>query len=429
MRTLVEMVQSRHTDQWAERHARGEVPDAWPYGLNRLAAHGIEPVWPSRPHGLSEGLGRAVAKAAGAGFLDSWTAPVRDIDARLCWAERTGIPAALDPRTRGVPVVSGIIWATDPQAPKRARVLLRRVLQKRNFIVFVNSRGQLGPLREISSWRLESLPFGVDTGFWYRSNDPDPGSLVVVSAGNERHRDFETLIRGALKHLKNRLILATSVQIDREKRLDVGPRDHSQLRALFHEPNVVSLAPHPNDHCSGLTITLKTMRCGRPVVAGEEFTERVRRDRSLVDHEARLALGADRRQYLQRKPCAGPRNHRGLAHWPPRVPGVVVRAHARHVGEKNHGVFRLGLSLDRRKFLAPPLFHPRQILRMDPGLDPAHYPKAQVFLLLAGQLAAISVALTFHETKSYPVAFSTHALVFSTSYMLTVKTQHNNHKG
>ena len=267
MRTLVEMVQSRHTDQWAERHARGEVPDAWPYGLNRLAAHGIEPVWPSRHQGLSEGLSRAVAKAAGGRFLDSWTAPVRNVDARLCWDERTGIPAALDPRTRGVPVVSGIIWATDPQAPRRARVLLRRALQKRNVIVFVNSRGQLGPLREISFGRLEYLPFGVDTGFWYRSDDPDPGSRVVVSAGNDRHRDFETLIRGALKHPKNRLILASSVQIDSGKRLDVGPRTHSELRALFHEANVVSVATHPNDHCSGLTTTLEAMSCGRPVVA------------------------------------------------------------------------------------------------------------------------------------------------------------------
>ena len=100
MRTLVEMVQSRHTDQWAERHARGEVPDAWPSGLNRLAAHDNGSVWSPRYHGISEGLGRAVSKAKGAPFLDSWTAPVGNIDARLSWDERKGIPASLDPNTR-----------------------------------------------------------------------------------------------------------------------------------------------------------------------------------------------------------------------------------------------------------------------------------------------------------------------------------------
>jgi hypothetical protein len=228
-----------------------------------------------------------------------------------------------------------------------------------------------------------------------------------------------------------------------------------------------------------------------------------------MDHEAHLALGTDRGQHLQRKPCAGARNHRGLAHRRPGVPGVVIRAHARLVGEENHGVLRLGLSLDRGKFLAPPLLHPRriplvgpaqrplraeaqppqqpahrglaqphtelaadqlphhgaipqgkrevqlqrvavpdharqlahlqgvelrfaararlrlqgvltavmvllqppvdgtpidiqiprQVLRMDSGFDPAHHPKAQAFLLLAGQLAPVGLTLAFHETK------------------------------
>ena len=267
MRTLVEMVQSRHTDRWAERHARGEVPDAWPYGLNRLAAHGIEPVWSPRRAGLAEGLGRAVTKAAGVRLLEGWTAPARSIDARLCWDERTGIPAALDRRTRGISVVSGTIWATDPEAPKRVRMLLRAALQRQDLSVFANSLGQLTPLREMTPARVQYLPFGVDPDFWRASEDPDPRSRMVVSAGNDRHRDFGTLIGGALKDPRNRLTLASSAQISDVNRLEVGPRTHVQLRGLFYDANVVSVATHPNDHCSGLTTTLEAMSCGRPVVA------------------------------------------------------------------------------------------------------------------------------------------------------------------
>ena len=267
MRTLVEMVQSRHTDQWAERHARGEVPDACPYGLNRLAAHGIEPVWPSRYQGLAEGLGRAVAKAAGARFLDSWTAPVRDIDARLCWDERTGIPSALDPRTRGIPIVSGTIWATDPVAPKRVSALLRKAFRRRNVILFTLSLGQLGSLRKLSPSRVEYVPFGVDADFWRVLENPDRDSRVIVSAGNDRHRDFDTLIRGALKDSRNHAILATNASLPFSDRLDVGPRTHTQLRSLFERANVVSVATHMNDHGSGMTTVLEAMSCGRPVVA------------------------------------------------------------------------------------------------------------------------------------------------------------------
>jgi len=34
---------------------------------------------------------------------------------------------------------------------------------------------------------------------------------------------------------------------------------------------------------------------------------------------------------------------------------------------------------------------------MDSGFDPAHHPKAQVFLLFAGQLAPMGLALAFQE--------------------------------
>ena len=37
----------------------------------------------------------------------------------------------------------------------------------------------------------------------------------------------------------------------------------------------------------------------------EECADGVRRDRSFMDHETQLAFGGNRRQHLQRKPCAG----------------------------------------------------------------------------------------------------------------------------
>jgi len=267
MRTLVEVVQSRHTDFWAERHARGEVPDAWPYGLNRLAAHGINPVWSPRRQGLAEGLGRAVAKAAGVRLVEGWMAPTRSIDARLCWDERTGVPAALDLRARGIPVVSGTIWATDPATPKRVSKLLRKAFQRRNVTLFTLSLGQLDPLRELAHARVEYVPFGVDADFWRVLEDPDPDSRVIVSAGNDRHRDFDTLIRGALKDSRNHAILATNASVPLAERLEVGPRTHAQLRSLFDKANVVSVATHMNDHGSGMTTVLEAMSCGRPVVA------------------------------------------------------------------------------------------------------------------------------------------------------------------
>lgn len=267
MRTLIQVVQSSHTDHWEARHARGEVPDVRPYGLNKLEHFSINPVWPDREHGWVELAAKIAAKITGVRCVQGWCTPIHGIEARLCWDERTGIPAAMDPRTRRLPLVSGVIWGTSPDAPTRMRTLLKRAFQPSRHALFVLSHAQVTTLNTMTAALVEYIPFGIDADFWKKSEATESNQRLVVSAGNDRHRDFDTLIRGVLTHPNNHLAIATSKAIVSNERLHVGSLSHSELRELYQRAAVVAVATKRNDHCSGVTAVLEAMACGRPVVA------------------------------------------------------------------------------------------------------------------------------------------------------------------
>jgi glycosyltransferase involved in cell wall biosynthesis len=173
----------------------------------------------------------------------------------------------MDPRTRRLPVVSGVIWATTPDSPARVRALIRHAFHQRRHALFVLSHAQVKPLRAMTEAAVEYIPFGIDANFWKHSGAPKTEQRLLVSAGNDRHRDFETLTRAVLSHPDNRLTIATSRTIVGNERLHVEPLPHSGLRELYQRAAVVVISTKPNDHCSGLTATLEAMACGRPVVA------------------------------------------------------------------------------------------------------------------------------------------------------------------
>jgi glycosyltransferase involved in cell wall biosynthesis len=267
MRTLLEIVQSTHTDQWLERHANGEVPDCLPYGFNKLERHGIKPVWPSRKDGWIAIAAKITAKLTSVRCVEGWHTPIDGIEARLCWDERTGIPAAVDRRTRHLPVVSGVIWATAPDAPARIRALLKCAFHPRSHALFALSNAQVSRLRTMTAAPVEYIPFGIDADFWTQSGVSESNQRLVVSAGNDRHRDFDMLTRAVLSHPDNRLAIATSRLIIGNDRLLAEPLSHTGLRELYQRGRVVAVATKQNDHCSGITAVLEAMACARPVVA------------------------------------------------------------------------------------------------------------------------------------------------------------------
>lgn len=235
---------------WQARHERGDVPDRWPYGLDRLAE-----AYTVRPFQSRHSLPRRALRAAGGGY--EWDRLTDRAEAAVCWDERTGVPVALS----GVPTLTGVIWLTEHDHRHWSDRLARRALARST--VFVNSPLQLVDLTDrwgVPASRAHFVPFGIDQEFWRPSAGERRGVLII---GNDRHRDHPTALRAA-RGTGHRVTLVTRQHLPAQR---VASMSHPELRQAYADHAVVALATGENRHASGLTVALEAMASARPVVA------------------------------------------------------------------------------------------------------------------------------------------------------------------
>jgi glycosyltransferase involved in cell wall biosynthesis len=294
---LVELSPTLDVDKWVERHARGEVPDRVPYGLNRLADEGMSVLvrrpprsWPvvqfSRIGAKLTGGARWPENALGR--------PAPSVaDARLFFDERIAVPALLmnNGAAERRPVITGVIWSTEPNA--RLSPLARRINKaalRRADAIYVLSSAQVPVLRAdwgIASSRIHVVPFGVDTDFWdptsrVRTELPGTDTLrlsdgqerpLILSVGHDRSRDHELLLAAVRRvHAKLpeawlELVTPARQQIPSEVGHWRPSVTHPQLRDLYRKAQVVAICTRPNIYGSGTTVILEAMVMGKAVIA------------------------------------------------------------------------------------------------------------------------------------------------------------------
>ena len=287
LRVLVELGPTIDTHEWARQYAEGEVPDRVPYGLHRLADEGMtvvlrtSPDWAPIAH-----ISRITAKVTGGArwpeaLLSSPAATAADV--LLCWEERSGIPTLLG-RPKKCPVITGILWNTEPRENLSAfaRRISKTAMRHANA-VFVHSIAQVEALRDwgVEESRIHVVHFGIDTEFWdpsgvtsikYPVHATDIVQPLIMSVGNDRHRNHGVLVDSmkevCLKFPDARLELVTRKPQKLPPEIGTwrSSMTHSQLRELCRRSQVAAISTSPNIHVSGITATLESMAMGKPVV-------------------------------------------------------------------------------------------------------------------------------------------------------------------
>lgn len=236
--------------EWSSRHADGLVPDEWPYGFNYLTA-ALDDVHVARG------------------------CPRPGPALNVAWDERTALRNWLSrPRSRWA---TGVIWATDDAVVGRTSLqmtLLRLFLRHCEFL-WVLSAAQVGPLR---AWLGENAPpiyylrFGIDVEFFCpSSSDVTDSATTILSVGNDRDRDQETLYKAfqiLMQEEKDyKFLVQSSSEIAPPEGVTTLPRmPASDLRTTYQQSDLVVIATRPNLHVSGMTVALEAQAVGKQVI-------------------------------------------------------------------------------------------------------------------------------------------------------------------
>lgn len=244
--------------RWERRHSAGEVPSVWPYGLDGLCEYAPVAVLdlpaPGRLSRLRSRVGIGPRPRAQTAFT---------------WDENAAFRMQVaSPYER---FASGVIWLTDMIERGADTGRLVEVLRGAETL-WVLSEAQVEPLRALfgsAGPRIVAVPFGVDDEFF--SPRPYPDRPRIVSVGNDRDRDPQTLFRALARVHEQRpdveLIVQSSASTDAPAGVEVVQRmSHGELHELYATASVIATATRPNLHVSGMTVTLEAFATGRPVV-------------------------------------------------------------------------------------------------------------------------------------------------------------------
>jgi glycosyltransferase involved in cell wall biosynthesis len=246
---------------WEQRHAGGEVPSVWPYGLDALRDHAAVDVIELPPPGR---VARVRAR------LGIGPRPVEGLG--VTWDENTAYRMQiLHPRTR---FATGVIWLTDMAQAGSSPARLVSMLSGAES-VWVLCEAQLDPLHRLlgdRGPRVFSIPFGIDSDFF--SAQPFPTQPRIVSVGNDRDRDPAALYAALARVLAARPDTDVVVQTASELVPPDGVRvvrhmPHAELRDLYATASVVVVPTRPNLHASGMTVALEALSTARPVVVSD----------------------------------------------------------------------------------------------------------------------------------------------------------------
>ncbi|MFJ2370799.1 glycosyltransferase family 4 protein [Microbacterium sp. NPDC087665] len=243
--------------RWERRHSAGEVPSIWPYGLDGLCEYAPVAVLDL------PAPGRVARLRARAGL-----GPRQRVETAFTWDENAAFRMQVaTPHRR---FASGVIWLTDMVQRGTVPDRLIDVLRGAETL-WVLSEAQVEPLRAMfgtTGPRVVAVPFGVDADFF--SPQPFPERPRIVSIGNDRDRDPQTLFRALARVHEARpdaeLIVQTSATDAPEGVQIVQRMSHGELHELYATASVIATATRPNLHVSGMTVTLEAFATGRPVV-------------------------------------------------------------------------------------------------------------------------------------------------------------------
>ena len=285
LKVYVHLGHGFEADQFRERFERGEFNDLTPYGFHLAEGPDVSVTFSQdRPGGTPgrwlRSLNRRLRFAADHGWHNRQAIADSDIVWTMSENEAFALAALmmlhLVPRR---PIIGAAIWLfNDWGRLPRANRAVYRTLSRCIDVLTVHSEACLPVAAEaMLDTSVELSLFGINEQSYpplprtaEKARVPGNGPVHVLAAGNDRTRDWPTLL-AALGNDDRFLVSAWTPMLDagdmariRNLRLPKPPT-MAAIRAMYEAADVVVVPMVPNLF-SGITVALEAAALGRPVI-------------------------------------------------------------------------------------------------------------------------------------------------------------------
>lgn len=269
--------------KWRERWHAGKVlglNEEMPYGYHRAAQYGASVVYsrdyPENP--LQKLIRYGFRAVLGFDLVHAWRNRREIWRSDVVWTHTESQSLAVlallafSKGARRPKLIGQVVWLIDEW---RRLGMLRRasfkwLLGKADILTFLSPANAQAAAKLFPDRRIEFVKFGINTDFPTLPHTPPKNrKLRVLSLGNDRHRDWSTLIDAVSGEADIELrILTTTYKLkSAHDNITVMKVDSNQeLLAQFEWADMLVLTLKPNFHASGITVIEEAVILGVPVI-------------------------------------------------------------------------------------------------------------------------------------------------------------------
>lgn len=269
--------------KWRENWRAGKVPglnEEFPYGYHRAAQYGAHVAYAtdhpeSKP---TKFLRYGLRAILGFDFLHAWRNREEIFRSHVVWthteSQSLAILALFAVSKRARPKLIGqAVWLIDEWRrlnPLR-KWLFKKLLAKADILSFLSPLNAARAAKLFPNTRIEFLKFGINPDYpTLPRTKPEGRKIRVLSAGNDRHRDWATLIEAADKatDIELRILSGTYKPRGAHANITVLKVDNNRdLFAQFEWADMIMLPLKPNFHASGITVLEEAAILGVPAIS------------------------------------------------------------------------------------------------------------------------------------------------------------------
>ena len=266
-------------DAWKSGTKIG-LNEEFPYGYHHAAAFGARVVYSTdhKENAPQKSLRYALRLLCGFDLVHAWRNRQKIHAADVVWTHTESQSLAvlcvmrLLKHAKKPKIIAQGVWLYDewPRLNGLKKLFYRRLLRTADILSVLSPLNRDMAARLFPTQRVEFVKFGIKADYKkLPKSSPNGRPVRVLSLGNDRHRDWDTLI-DATRHqpgIEVKLATASLKPSANTSNISVvRAQTNDELLALFDWADLVVVTLKPNLHASGITVVEEAIILGVPVI-------------------------------------------------------------------------------------------------------------------------------------------------------------------